>query len=68
MKSLEEIREEIRYILQRERTILSVDGRELYQVDDFDFCRDFTRGQEVVDPVTGVKGVIIGYARRTYQV
>jgi hypothetical protein len=37
-------------------------------VDEFSLTNEFKQGQEILDPITGKGGVIIGYTRRTYQV
>jgi hypothetical protein len=65
---VKKIKDDLHYIVQREIESIKIVDTDIDSIDEFVFSKDIKKGQEVVDPVTGQGGVIIGYTRRTYQV
>jgi hypothetical protein len=65
---IKDLKDQLHYIVQREIESNKIIDQNIDAIDEFVLTDEFKQGQEILDPVTGKGGVIIGYTRRTYQV
>jgi hypothetical protein len=66
--SIEDLMSEFRYLVKKHIDSQRVYEENIDHLDEFIYTDEVKKGQIIEDPITGQKGVIIAYARRTYQV